>query len=99
MVWQHWLIAAISIALPLFKSMVRLQEEPMGEFSIYHWLIVVAILLLFFGGRRIPELMKGLGEGIRSFKEGMAGKPNANTPPAQLPGRGESKNDSPTQHS
>ncbi len=47
----------------------------MGEFSIFHWLVVVAILLIFFGGRRIPEVMKGLGEGIRSFKEGMSGTP------------------------
>jgi len=45
----------------------------MGEFSIFHWLVVLAIVLIFFGGRRIPEVMKGLGEGIRSFKDGMAG--------------------------
>jgi TatA/E family protein of Tat protein translocase len=45
----------------------------MGEFSIFHWLIVLAVVLIFFGGRRIPEVMKGLGEGIRSFKDGMSG--------------------------
>ena len=45
----------------------------MGEFSVFHWLVVLAIVLIFFGGRRIPEVMKGLGEGIRSFKDGMAG--------------------------
>lgn len=45
----------------------------MGEFSVFHWLIVLAIVLIFFGGRRIPEVMRGLGEGIRSFKEGMHG--------------------------
>ena len=53
----------------------------MGEFSIFHWLIVLAIVLIFFGGRRIPEVMKGLGEGIRSFKDGMSGA--MQTPPAQ----------------
>jgi sec-independent protein translocase protein TatA len=52
----------------------------MGEFSIYHWLIVAAILLLLFGGRWIPEFMKGLGEGIRSFKEGITGKPSVDKP-------------------
>ena len=60
----------------------------MGEFSIFHWLIVLAVVLIFFGGRRIPEVMKGLGEGIRSFKEGMSGSsqaPPAPTPPAQTP--------------
>ena len=45
----------------------------MGEFSIFHWLIVLAVVLIFFGGRRIPEVMKGLGEGIRSFKDGVSG--------------------------
>ena len=63
----------------------------MGEFSIFHWLIVLAVVLIFFGGRRIPEVMKGLGEGIRSFKEGMYGSsqtpapPTQATPPAQPP--------------
>jgi len=57
----------------------------MGEFSIFHWLIVLAIILIFFGGRRIPEVMKGLGEGIRSFKDGMTGAAQAaQSQPAQL---------------
>jgi len=55
----------------------------MGEFSIFHWLIVLAVVLIFFGGRRIPEVMKGLGEGIRSFKEGVSGGVQTQTPPAQ----------------
>ncbi len=54
----------------------------MGEFSIFHWLIVLAVVLIFFGGRRIPEVMKGLGEGIRSFKDGMAGGAATATAPA-----------------
>ena len=57
----------------------------MGEFSIFHWLIVLAVVLIFFGGRRIPEVMKGLGEGIRSFKEGMSGTSQTPAPPAQTP--------------
>ncbi len=36
-------------------------------------LFIALIVLLFFGGRKIPELMKGIGKGIRSFKEGMNG--------------------------
>ena len=54
----------------------------MGEFSIFHWLIVLAVVLIFFGGRRIPEVMKGLGEGIRSFKDGMSGGTATATSPA-----------------
>ena len=34
-------------------------------------LIIALIVLLLFGGKKIPELMKGLGKGVRSFKEGM----------------------------
>jgi sec-independent protein translocase protein TatA len=45
----------------------------MGEFSPFHWLVVLAIVVLLFGGKKIPEVMRGLGEGIRSFKEGMHG--------------------------
>jgi sec-independent protein translocase protein TatA len=45
----------------------------MGELSPIHWLIVLAIIVLLFGGKKIPEVMRGLGEGIRSFREGMHG--------------------------
>jgi sec-independent protein translocase protein TatA len=55
----------------------------MGELSPIHWLIVLAIILLLFGGRKIPELARGLGEGIRSFKEGMSGASHPTTPPSQ----------------
>lgn len=36
-------------------------------------LFIALIVLLFFGGKRIPELMKGIGKGVRSFKEGVNG--------------------------
>lgn len=36
-------------------------------------LFVVLVVLLFFGGKKIPELMKGIGKGVRSFKEGVNG--------------------------
>ncbi len=34
-------------------------------------IVIVLIILLLFGGKKIPELMKGLGKGVKSFKEGM----------------------------
>lgn len=34
-------------------------------------LVILLIVLLFFGGKKIPELMKGLGKGVKSFKDGM----------------------------
>lgn len=36
-------------------------------------LLIALVVLLFFGGAKIPELMKGLGKGVRSFKDGMNG--------------------------
>ena len=58
----------------------------MGEFSPIHWLIVLAIVVLLFGGRKIPEVMRGLGEGIRSFKEGMReDKPPGDKPSEDKP--------------
>lgn len=48
---------------PLFLGGIGMQEV----------LLIALVVLLFFGGRKIPELMKGLGKGVRSFKEGMNG--------------------------
>jgi sec-independent protein translocase protein TatA len=39
----------------------------------WHIIIIVGIAILFFGGRKLPELGKGLGEGFRGFKEGLKG--------------------------
>lgn len=44
----------------------------MGSFSIWHWLIVFAIILLLFGVNRIPALGADLAKGIRSFKKELA---------------------------
>jgi len=45
----------------------------MELFQPWHIIIVVGLALLFFGGKKLPELGKGLGEGFRGFKEGMKG--------------------------
>ena len=42
-----------------------------GGIGIQDVLLIALVVLLFFGGKKIPELMKGLGKGVRSFKEGM----------------------------
>jgi len=47
--------------------------------SPMHLLIIAIVILVLFGGRKIPEVMKGLGQGVREFKEGMRG----DQPPAQ----------------
>jgi len=43
----------------------------MGEFSLWHWLLVIAIALLLFGTSKFASLGKGMGEGIRNFKAAM----------------------------
>ena len=40
--------------------------------------LIILVLLLFFGGKRIPELAKGLGKGIREFKDASSGKTDEN---------------------
>jgi sec-independent protein translocase protein TatA len=45
----------------------------MGNLGFGEILIIVFILVLLFGGKKIPELAKGLGEGVRSFKRGLRG--------------------------
>jgi sec-independent protein translocase protein TatA len=42
----------------------------MGSFSTWHWLIVLAIVLILFGRGRIPELMGDVAHGIRAFRKG-----------------------------
>jgi sec-independent protein translocase protein TatA len=43
-------------------------------------LVILVVAVLLFGGKKIPELAKGLGEGIRNFKESLKGDPPATTP-------------------
>ena len=48
-----------------------------GLFQPTHLIILFAIALLIFGPKKLPELGKGLGEGIRALKEGMKDNPSA----------------------
>lgn len=50
--------------------------------SPIHLLIVAIVVLVLFGGRKIPEVMKGLGQGVREFKDGMRGDQTPTQPPA-----------------
>jgi sec-independent protein translocase protein TatA len=40
-------------------------------FGMWEIVLIVLVILLLFGGKKIPELMKGLGKGVKSFKQGM----------------------------
>ena len=52
----------------------------MGSFSIWHWLIVLVVVLLLFGRGKIPELMGDMAKGIKSFKKGMADDTDVDEP-------------------
>ena len=43
----------------------------MGGMSLWHWIIVLVIVMVLFGAGRIPRVMGDLAKGIKSFKEGM----------------------------
>jgi sec-independent protein translocase protein TatA len=49
----------------------------MGSFSIWHWLILILVVLLLFGRGKISDLMGDMAKGIKSFKKGLADEPNA----------------------
>lgn len=53
-----------------------------GSFGIQELLVILVIVLLLFGGRKIPEIARGLGAGIRDFRAAMRGE-DAPRPPAQ----------------
>lgn len=54
----------------------------MGKIGPTELLLILAIVLVFFGGRKIPEIARGLGEGIRNFKDAIRGpeKPASDKP-------------------
>ena len=53
----------------------------MGTFSIWHWLVVLAIVVLVFGTKKLRNLGSDLGNAVRGFKEGMKGAEEDATPP------------------
>ena len=55
------------------KVLVFIMMTPLfiGGIGMQEVLLIALVVLLFFGGKKIPELMKGIGKGVRSFKEGM----------------------------
>ena len=62
-----------------------------GLFQPTHLIIIFAIALLVFGPKKLPELGKGLGEGIRALKEGMKDNPAAPTDASKTPDSKETK--------
>jgi len=54
----------------------------MGTMSPLHWLVVLVVVLLVFGPKRLGDVGKGLGQGLRGLREGLAGRDPEAPPPA-----------------
>lgn len=52
-------------------------------------ILIVLVILLLFGGKKIPEMMKGLGKGVKSFKDGVNGVPDEETKREEQETKGE----------
>jgi sec-independent protein translocase protein TatA len=58
----------------------------MGSFSLMHWMVVLAIILILFGAGKLPRVMGDFAKGIKAFKAGMREEddPEAASAPAQV---------------
>ena len=56
----------------------------MGSFSLWHWLVVILIFMLFFGRGKVSDLMGDFAKGINSFKKGLAEGDTPPPPPSQI---------------
>ena len=61
-------ILIIFVASFYYKFASAINYSIMGRLGLPEILVIVAVILLLFGGKKIPELMKGLGSGIKEFK-------------------------------
>jgi sec-independent protein translocase protein TatA len=56
----------------------------MGSFSLWHWLVVLVVVVLVFGTKRLGSVGKDLGEAVRGFRKGMRDEEADDRPAAQL---------------
>lgn len=57
-----------------FRCTLRQIFSAMGKFGLTEILVIAFVVLLLFGGRKIPELMRGLGQGVKEFKNASNGE-------------------------
>ncbi len=66
---------------PAASAAWRKDEVKMGDFlQPWHLIVIAVVAFLLFGAKRLPELGKGLGEGLKGFKEGLKGVTDPSTP-------------------
>src|SRR6266852_8903616 len=57
---------------------------PMGSMSIWHWIVVIGVVLLLFGRGKISELMGDVAQGIKAFKKGMSDNDDDKSDPPKI---------------
>ena len=57
----------------------------MGSFSIWHWLIVLLVVLLIFGTKKLRNIGSDLGGAVKGFKDGMKSEQDKDQPKAEIP--------------
>jgi sec-independent protein translocase protein TatA len=65
-------------ALSLRTLFLREKKHIMGKIGPTEIILILAIILLLFGGKKIPELMRGLGRGVKEFKDASKGESSEN---------------------
>ena len=55
----------------------------MGKLGWPEILLILAVVMLLFGGKKIPEMMRGLGKGMKEFKDASKGEGSSATPPSE----------------
>jgi sec-independent protein translocase protein TatA len=76
----------------------RAEDETMGDLlQPWHLIVLAVVAFLLFGAKRLPELGKGLGEGLKGFKEGIKGgsEPPPPPPPSSTPTDPKDKDEAP----
>ena len=57
----------------------------MGSFSIWHWLIVLVVVILIFGTKKLRNLGTDLGSAVKGFRDGMKTEEDKNAPKTEIP--------------
>ncbi len=62
-------IVCFNITLIIVSLQLLLTGKTMGRFGVTEIILILLVVVLLFGGRKIPELMKGIGQGLKDFKK------------------------------
>jgi sec-independent protein translocase protein TatA len=66
-------VTGASRATGNFRAYAPFQEKVMGSFSIWHWLIVLVVVMLIFGTKKLGNVGSDLGKAVKGFKDGVRG--------------------------